>query len=332
MKTLNSILAMAAFLTPAAMLVPADGAGADLRIGMIGLDTSHVSAFASALNNPKAKDHVPGGRVVAAFKGGSPDIAASRDRMDKFTQELQEKYGVKIVDSIEELCKQVDVVMIESVDGRPHLEQARPVIQAGKPLYIDKPMAGSLRDALEIFRLAREKKVPVFSCSSLRFGKTTQAVRGGSIGKVLSAATSSPVSIEPHHPELFWYGIHGIEALFAVMGPGCETVKRGTTPDGKIEVTGTWSGGRVGVFHQSSDNKSYGGVAKGEKGETPVGGYDGYAPMLVEVMKFFQTGVSPVPEQETIEILAFMEASGESKRLGGQPVRISDILKKAGAN
>ena len=304
--------------------------GADLRIGVIGLDTSHVTAFAKTLNDPTSKNHIAGARIVAAFKGGSPDITNSWGRVDKFTQEMQDKYGVKLVPSIEELCQQVDVVMLESVDGRPHLEQARIAIQAGKPLFIDKPMAVSLHDALEIFRLAHERKVPVFSASSLRFGKGTQAVRNGSIGKVLGAETFCPVTIEPHHPDLFWYGIHGVESLFTVMGPGCATVKRGTTPEGKVEVIGTWQDGRTGIFRETPKGHTYGGTAKGEKGEAAVGGYDGYEPLLVEVLKFFQTGISPVPERETIEILAFMEAADESKRLGGQPVSVSDILKKNG--
>jgi predicted dehydrogenase len=301
---------------------------AELRLGLIGLDTSHVIAFTQVLNDPANKNHVPGAKVVAGFKGGSPDNPSSWDRVDGYTKELQAKWGVKIYDSIEELCQNVDAVLIESVDGRPHLEQAKPVIKARKPLFIDKPMAASLRDALEIFRLAREAGVPVFSASSLRYGKAVQAVRAGSVGKLQRAETSSPCSLERHHPDLFWYGIHGVESLFTVMGTGCETVKRGATPDGKIEVTGTWSGGRTGVFQES---KGYGGKVVGEKGEVEVGAYDGYHPLLAEVVKFFQTGVVPVPATETIEILAFMEAADESKRQGGAAVKIQDILKKAGA-
>ena len=165
----------------------------ELRIGMIGLDTSHVPAFTDILNNPQNKAHVPGAKVVGAFKGGSPDIESSASRVDGFTKTLVEKYNVKIYDSIEELVQNVDAVFIESVDGRPHLAQAIPVIKARKPLFIDKPMAGSLKDALEIFRLAKEAKVPVWSSSSLRYGKSAQAVRGGSIGKVTHAETTSPV-------------------------------------------------------------------------------------------------------------------------------------------
>ncbi len=299
--------------------------GADLRIGIIGCDTSHVPAFTELLNNPDAKGHVAGGKVVAAFKGGSKDIASSWSRVDQYARTLQERYGVKICDTIEELCAQVDAVLVESVDGRPHLEQVKPVLQAHKPVFIDKPMAGSLRDVLEIFRLAKEAKVPVFSASALRFGKDTQAVRQGSIGKVTYVETYGPCELEPHHPDLFWYGVHGVEALFTILGPGCETVQRGTTPEGEIEVVGLWSGGRKGVFRE---DKKFHGLAKGEKGEAPAGSLEGYGPLVAEIMKFFQTGVAPVKPEETVEIFAFMEAADTSKSQGGAPVKISDVLKK----
>ena len=298
-----------------------------IRIGMIGLDTSHVVAFTETINNPEAKGHVPGAKVIAAFKGGSPDIESSASRVDGYTKTLQEKYGVKIYDTIEELCKNVDAVMIESVDGRPHLEQARKVIGAKKILYLDKPMAGSLEDVLEIFRLAEAAKVPVFSSSSLRYGKATQAVRNGAIGKVISAQTSSPAKIEEHHPDLFWYGVHGCEALFTVMGRGCESVVRSTTEEGKIVVTGIWKGNRTGIF---LEGKGYSGIAKGEKGEAKVGSFDGYQPLVAEVVKFFKTRKPPVSAGETIELFAFMEAADESKRQNGKAVLIADVLKKAG--
>ena len=301
--------------------------GEVIRIGMIGLDTSHVVAFTETINNPKAKGHVPGAKVIAAFKGGSPDIESSASRVDGYTKTLQDKYGVVIYDTIEELCTKVEAVMIESVDGRPHLEQARKVIAAGKILYLDKPMAGSLKDVLEIFRLAEEAKVPVFSSSSLRYGKATQAVRNGAIGKVLSAQTSSPAKIEEHHPDLFWYGVHGCEALFTVMGRGCESVLRSATEEGKIVVTGIWKGNRTGIF---VEGKGYSGIAQGEKGEAKVGSFDGYQPLVAEVIKFFKTRKPPVSAEETIELFAFMEAADESKRQNGKAVLIADILKKAG--
>src|SRR5262252_3372989 len=89
----------------------------EIKVGMIGLDTSHVTAFTKLLNDKSDPNHVPGARVVAAFKGGSPDVESSYTRIDRFTAELKDKWGVEIVDSIEELCKKVDAVLLESVDG-----------------------------------------------------------------------------------------------------------------------------------------------------------------------------------------------------------------------
>lgn len=314
---------------------------ADIRIGIIGCDTSHVTAFTENLNNPDAKDHVPGGRVVAAFKGGSPDIPSSANRVEQYSKTLKEKYGVQFYETIEEMCRNVDAVLLESVDGRPHLEQAKAVfrsrarVPAGqgdrvlprtldrggpKALFIDKPMAGSASDVKEIFRLAHTAGIPVFSASALRFGKDTQAVAHGSIGKVSYAETYGPCELEPHHPDLFWYGVHGVEALFTVMGPGCESVQREKTADGKIEVVGTWPGGRKGIFRE---DKNFHGLAKGEKGEASVGSFDGYVPLVVAIMKFFETGVAPVRPEETIEIFEFMEAADASKAQGGGVVKLA---------
>src|SRR5215831_19116513 len=183
MRSKQSRSHRAAFLL-SILFVGGTALGADLRIGIIGCDTSHVVAFTETLNDTNTKGHVPGGKVVAAYRGGSQDIPESRNRVDTYARAIREKYDVRFFDSIEELCRNVDAVMLESLDGRPHLAQVKPVLAAHKPVFIDKPMAGSLRDVIEIFRLANEAKVPVFSSSSLRFAKDTQAVHKGSIGKV----------------------------------------------------------------------------------------------------------------------------------------------------
>ncbi|MBN8246934.1 MAG: Gfo/Idh/MocA family oxidoreductase [Verrucomicrobia bacterium] len=295
---------------------------ADLRIGVVGLDTSHATAFTEILNDPAAPGHVPGAKVVAAFKGGSPDIESSWSRVDGYTRVLQEKFGVTVYATVEELCRHVDAVLIESVDGRPHLAQARPVIAAGKPLYVDKPMAGSLADVREMFRLAAAARVPIFSASSLRFATNTLAARAGAVGTVTNAVTSSPAHLEKSHPDLFWYGIHGVESLFTVMGTGCESVRRGTNAAGGIEVVGRWRGGRVGTF---SEGKGYSGTAQGTGGALAVGSFEGYAPLVAAIVTFFQTGVSPVPPAETVEIFEFMEAADESRRRGGAEVRLSEV-------
>ena len=298
-----------------------------LKVGIIGLDTSHATAFTNILNGEKQRPEAFGSRMLAAYPKGSPDIPSSVERVPSYTEAVK-KQGVEIVDTIEELAKRVDVVCLETNDGRPHFEQLIPVLKAGKPCFIDKPIAGSLTDAVAIFEAAKKYKVPVFSSSSLRFGKNTLAVRAGSLGKISRCETTSPASLEATHPDLFWYGIHGVESLFTVMGTGCVSVKRGKTADGKIEVVGDWGGGRVGIYREG---KGYEGKAVGEKGEGPVGSYDGYEPLLFAVLKFARSGQPPVSEAETLEIYAFMEAADESKRQNGASVTLESVMAKARA-
>jgi predicted dehydrogenase len=301
-----------------------------LKAGIIGLDTSHVVAFTQSLNNPKAEGPLARVRIVAAYPGGSPDIKDSRDRIEGFTKTLRDKLHVEIVDSIDELLKRVDVVFLESVDGRPHLEQVKPVLRAKKPVFIDKPVAGSLADAVEIYRLAKETGTPCFSSSSLRFSKGIREVRGNpKFGDVLGCDAYGPCSLEPHHPDLFWYGIHGVETLFTIMGPGCVSVTRVQTKNGEF-VTGTWKDGRVGTFRGIRAGKTdYGAMVFGTKSVGPSGGFTGYEPLVVEICKFFVSGEPPVSAEETLEIYAFMEAADESKRRGGAPVTLESVMARA---
>ena len=224
----------------------------------------------------------------------------------------------------------MDVVLLESNDGRPHLEQVIPVFKAGKTVFIDKPIAGTLTDAIAIFQAAKDYKVPVFSSSSLRYmSNIDNIVKNQIIGKVLGAESFGPCALEPTHPDLFWYGIHAVEALFAVMGIGCQTLMRTHTPDTDV-VVGVWEGNRVGTFRGlRSGSTGYGGHVFGEKGIKTLGDYNGYDPLLKEIVKFFQTGISPVSPEETIEIFTFMEAADESKRRGGASVSLAETRQKA---
>jgi hypothetical protein len=308
-----------------------DAQEAPIRVGIIGLDTSHVTAFTALLNDPTHPQHVPGARVVAAYKGGSPDIESSASRVDRFTSELQTKWQVELVGTIEELCRKVDAVLLESVDGRPHLAQVRPVLAAGKRVFIDKPLAASYRDAAEIVRLSKETGTPFFSTSSLRYVQDVQELkRADRLGKMLGAITFSPAPTEPHHPDLFWYGIHGVETLFTLMGSGCQTVSRVHT-DGSDVVVGRWKDGRTGTFRGIREGKAdYGAIAFGSQAviASPVPMKVDYRGLVVEIVRFFRSGVSPISNEEMLEVMAFMEAADLSKARGGQPVALTEVTAK----
>jgi predicted dehydrogenase len=298
------------------------------KAGIIGLDTSHSVAYTKTLNNADAGPEYGGYKVVAAYPKGSNDIKSSVDRIPGYIEEVK-KLGVEIVDSIDELLKRVDVVFLETNDGRLHLEQALPVFKAGKRMFIDKPVAASLTDAVAIFNAADYYKVPVFSSSSLRYISGAIDISGGAIGKVIGADTYSPCTIETTHPDLFWYGIHGVETLFTVMGTGCKSVTRVHTADTDL-VTGIWQDGRIGTFRGTRSGKhGYGGTAFGEKGIISLGNFGGYDPLLIKVIEFFDTGIVPVRPEETLEIFAFMQAAEESKLKGGASVEVEKVMQEA---
>ncbi len=297
-----------------------------IRIGIIGLDTSHSPAFTKLFNAENPEPELAGFRVIAAFPHGSRTIKSSYDRISGYIDQVKE-LGVEICESIESMLDKVDAVLLETNDGNPRLEQARQVIEAKKTFFIDKPVAASFRDTKLIYQEAKAAGVPIFSASSLRYMSNAQAVRyKGKIGEVLGCDAFSPAVLEPSHPDLFWYGIHGVEILYTVMGPGCETVTRQSTADSDV-VVGKWRDGRIGTFRGMRSGKhEYGGTAFGSDGNLVLGNYEGYEPLAVKIAEFFKSGKSPVADQETLEIYAFMEAADESKRRGGASVALSEIM------
>jgi hypothetical protein len=302
-------------------LLACSAAFGQIRIGIIGTDTSHVPAFTKVLNDSQAADYIPGARVVAAFKGGSPDLESSHTRVDKYAEEIHTKYGVEIVNDIPTLLSKVDAVLIESVDGRVHLAQAKQVIAAKKPLFIDKPLAARYDDAKEIARLAKQAGVPWFSASSLRYGEIATTMK---FDDMTGAVTWGPGPFEKTHElDLAWYAIHPVETLFTLMGPGCEEVTRVSGKDAD-EVSCRWKDGRIGTVRALRPYGEYGAVVYRPKTVvmSPAKPKSSYVPLVKEIVKFFQTKQVPVPNEETLEIFAFMDAAQRSKADGGKPTKL----------
>lgn len=295
------------------------------RVGMIGLDTSHAKAFTTILNDPANGYAV---KVVAAVAQSSPDIESSYTRVDGYVELLKNDFGVKMYDTIEAMLPNVDGVLIESVDGRPHLAQATPCILAGKPTFIDKPAAASLADVIAIFDLAKKHGTPVWSSSNLRFNAGVVKAATADVGEQTMVFSYGPASLEEHHMDLAWYAIHPIEALFTVMGTGCKTVSRVHT-EGTDVVTGLWDDDRIGVMMGIREGKTaYGVEVFGTKGIVKETAGGAYPEIMAEMVKFFETGKPPVSAETTIEIFAYIEAADESKRQGGAPVSIAETIAK----
>lgn len=291
------------------------------RIGIIGLDAMHAVALTRAINSADATNDYLGYRVTAAYPQGSKMLEYRKARIPEYTGAVQEM-GVEIVESIDELLQQVDGVILTSNDGHVHMEQALPVIKAGKPLFIDKPIAGSWEDAVSIYQAAKQYHTPVFSSSSLRFISSIQHVDKNRTGPIVGAHTFSPAHFEPSLPELLWYAIHGIEMLFAIMGTGCIYVQRTFTEDYDY-LTGVWEGGRIGTYRGTRRGKAdYGGIVFGANENVFLGTFEGYEPLARAIAKFFETQVPPVDPEETLQIIAFILAAEESKNRGGAKIPV----------
>ncbi len=293
------------------------------RIGVIGLDTSHSDVFTRMINTGGSE--MLGYRVVAAYHPKSNrDIINIVPEVSNAVQ----TYGVALVDSMEALLEACDAVLLETIDGVPHLEQALPVLQAGKPVFIDKPLAATWEDAKAIVTAAEKYGTPFFSSSSLRFDEHVQRVAGGSIGRVTGVDVFTPAEMEPSHLDMAWYAIHGLEMVYAILGRGCVSVTRLYQEDTDV-IIGTWEDGRMGTVRGLRKwPVGIAGTAFGEKGTAPLGPFSEatYAQLIDRIVRFFDSKVPPVSAAETLELFAFMRAADGSRANGGKPFSLASLL------
>lgn len=338
-KSLVSVLVTLFFASFAVAAEP-------LRVGVVGLDNYQAVAFTQIFHDPKAAGDLAGLKVTAAWPGGSPDIEESVESLPKWIPAMKE-FGVEIVDSIDKVLEKSDAILIMSLDGRAHLPQVKAVAKTGKPIYIARPLAASLEGAVEIFEVAKANKAPLFSCSQHRYSPGFSGMKNHpEVGQVTGCSVYGGCPTEPHHADFFWHAVHGVETLYTIMGLGCESVTRASTPDAEL-VTGVWKDGKIGTFRGIRKGAiKYRAMVFGDKGISPSGdyGYDvpvnwvaphgeymGYKGVAIEIARFFKSGKPPVSPEETIEVFTFMEAAHQSKAKGGVPVKLADVLAEAKA-
>jgi predicted dehydrogenase len=293
----------------------------NLRIGMVGLDTSHASAFTQLLNDSGGGHHVQGGKVVKAFPGGSPDFELSFKRIDRFTEEVR-RYGVEIVDTLEEAAEGTDAILLESVDGGTHLEQLRRLIVYKKPIFIDKPFCLSSAEAEEMAALADTYGTPIMSTSALRFSEGLRNVLPRSDkGEIIGADCFGPMDLQDGQG-YFWYGIHAVEMLFTILGEGVEILSTFSN-DFHDFIVGKWKDGRIGTVRGNRlGNQQFGALVHFEKGteyvDISADSKPFYASLLEQIIDFYKDGKSRVKMSETLELIRFIEAANESKVTGRQ--------------
>jgi hypothetical protein len=307
--------------------VPSDAAhGQDLKLGILGTDSSHAVEFTRILNDPSAVDHVVGAKIVVAYRGGSPTLPFSRDRIVKFTETLQKTWSIPFVPSIGDLCAKSDAILVLSVDTSARMRELGEAVRCRKPLFVDKPLGGTLADAVQIAKYLDEQHIPWFSTSSLRYGHEQRPAN------VVGATTWGPGKyIEGFPLDLTYYGIHSIESLFSIMGPGVQQVARTRVKDTDV-ITAIWADGRIGTVRLIHPESTYGAVVFREGGHAEPNNnlQVGYGPLVEEIVKFARTSQPPVSEKETLEIFALMDAAQQSLQKNGAfvPVVIPGLEKR----
>lgn len=309
-----------------------------LRIGILGTDTSHVTAFAGALNahTPAKNPMLEGARITDALPSFSPDIPSSASRHERFTHELVSIHGVQLHETLSSMAEKVDAFIIHAIDGRKHRQQFESLLPYGKPVFVDKPFAASLEDAVAMFDAADSARVPVFSSSLYRFRPSLLQLLASDVGRRLHVLSIGPCHVEPTHPDWLWYGIHPAEALFTVLGPRCLSLTRTQAEQADV-LTGLWADGTIGtVLGLRAGPMPSGVTIHGEKGtisqradaSTAFGATDDYIPLIEAVVNFFRSGVPPVDREETLALFGFLHAA-QSDALSFGPVQLAPPASRA---
>lgn len=321
-----------------------------VKIGILGFDNYQAIEYAAFFNNPQAEGDLAGLIVTAAWPVTSPDYPESAALTARWQEQLLNQYKgdpaakpVEIVNSLDELLNRCDGVMIWSLDGRQHLRQATAVIRAGKRLFIGRPVASDPQDAVAIYKLAIEAKVPLWSCSQHRFSPGFIGMRNHpEVGKVLGCDVYGGFAVNAAESDKFTRPLHSIETLYTIMGPGVEKLSCLSTASAEV-VTAVWNNGRVGTYRGlKSGAVKYSATVFGEQGVSTAGIYGhgvplkgvaptddkymGYGGLAIELAKFFKGGEPPVSAAETLEIFSFLQAMQESRTQGGATVALKNLL------
>ena len=293
-----------------------------LKIGLIGLDTSHVVAFSRLLNEPQNEHHISGGKIVAAFPGGSPDMPVSISRVEGFTNQLRDEFGIEIVDSPRAVAERVDLVFVTAADPRVHPDHLRQILPCRRPTFIDKPFAVSGEDATEMFRMANDAGVPLMSCSSLRYDDGLVAAMKARSTSVGGCDAFGPMSIEKPLPSLFWYGVHTVEVVVSIMGAGCRRLRAINGPAHEV-ITAEWNDGRVASMRLVREGHSRFGVCvHDDEGsqfiDLSANARPWYAPMLEAIVRTLPKGQSDIDPAQTLDVIRILEAGNQSRETGEQ--------------
>lgn len=284
-----------------------------VNIGMIGTDSSHTVAFTRILNNQAHPFHVAGGKITRVVRYWSDDFALSCSREERFSTQLSNDFQLPFAE-LSQIGEHCDAFMLEAADGRKHLELFKQLIAWSKPIFIDKPLAIGYEAASEIIQLAKRHNIPIMSSSALRYSHVLQE-QLSSIDKqqIKKVTVKCPLIIEPTQSRYYWYGIHGVEMLYSILGSGCTDIHAAITEYADI-LTGIWGDGTIGELICVHDTaQPFEVIVHTEEDEILISLSDEahqipyYASMLEEVISFFTHKTSPIAYDEMLEVIWFID-------------------------
>lgn len=299
-----------------------------MKIGIIGFDTGHSYVLPKKIKefcekNPEYRDCI----TFEFGWPGAPETAIHKDMLEKFYQEVAEQ-GIKTEKNIDKLIKESDGFLLESVNGYTHCELAEKILPTKKPVFIDKPLANTIEDAARIVKLAEKYGTPCWSGSSLRFEPETLKVVNETAGN-READLYGAADYFENGRGFFYYGIHIAEMLLTIMGTGVEKVQTCWSENCEV-ITGFWKDGRTGILRGQRVPRpsERGGIVHGGDGKSCAFKATGdfYMALAEKLVKFFLKSEVPVKLNETLEIIAFLEAAVRSKEANGRIINLKDIL------
>lgn len=311
----------------------------DIRIAMLGLTpgNGHPYSWSAIFNGydpetmqrecpypgipdylgkePRAELTIPGARVTHVCCTGEGD----------FTAESVARCSLipNVVERPEEVIGDVDAVVVATDIGAEHVERVRPFVEAGLPIFVDKPMVDNASD-LRTFNQWIAEGRPILSSSSMRYVKEFLPYRESThnLGELRYVSITTPKAWET-------YGIHALEAVYPILGPGFVSAQN----------TGTYERNVVHFVHQSgadvvvvANKDMYGGFGVltlcGTHGFDTLSIKDSFYAFKTQLeafVSFLRTGVRPFAYEETEELMRMVIAGIQSRDEYGNRVLLGDV-------
>lgn len=287
-----------------------------MRLGAIGVDSSHLPEFTRRINALEGQV-----RVVTFWDAGRHEMpAADVAKWRKTTLDM----GVREAESMEELLGAVDGVMVLAVSGHRHEELAMPALKRGLPTYIDKPLTCDLAGAKRLLAASRASGARCYSASSLRFASEIASLDREKLGRLVAVDAFGPGELNPAMAGLFFYGVHTIEMVDAIWGRewgGVARVRASTSADRDVLEMEYRDGRYAHLRMERKGCYDFGATVHGEKGVASfrVDFSDVYNRLVRGMAGFFGGGPAPASLRDIVENVAVMEAGNASMSANGSP-------------